>query len=111
MYDSDGVGVEIQAPLLAKPNSLRNSNGKVSKTKLNEYVRGWFGIENVIYEAYGRQVHAYLTVPEGVAYGAVLSALRHVGLRPETEYNRYNREHRRLSFTNISYFRAFGWNS
>lgn len=60
----------------------------------------------VCYEAYGRQVCGYMSTPEGMTRPAFESALEAKGCKVNRSYWPGSK---RVEVSNISYFKAFGW--
>lgn len=103
--DEDGDD-ETWLRLESEPEYLARS-GKISKSKLEAWCKrkGW---PMPSYEAYGRQVHAYwFKNPPNMDRREMESELESVGGKVSSEWNRGRPG---TSITNISYFKAHGWN-
>lgn len=86
---------------------LRNKAGKVSKKKLEAFCRSVGTPTMPSYEAYGRLVCAYVSVPAGMTRREFESLCEAHGLRTSPKWNRDSDLETEIE--NISYFKAFGW--
>lgn len=86
--------------------NLRQKSGKVSKKKLEEFCKE-NNIPLPMYEAYDRKVCAYwLSLKERGA--EIKQKLSEAGLDMSDDYY-YGDVGKGIEATNISYFKAFGW--
>jgi hypothetical protein len=102
--DDDGDETEWLI-LKSEPESVA-SGGKITKARLEAWAKkkGW---PEPSYEAYGRKVHAYFWKnPPGMSRQEMEAELESVGAKVE---RRWNKGQPGTSVTNISYFKARGW--
>ena len=77
----------------------------VSKRTLETVIlHGLAVVKKPTYEAYGRKVSAYLSVPEGVTREGFARALELKGCKVSRSY-----AGNALEITNMGYFKAKGW--
>lgn len=105
VVDEDGDEI-IKYTVIREPVYLAKS-GKISKANLEKWLqsKGW---PMPGYEAYGRSVHAYwFKNPPGMNREEFERALAEVGGRVDP---RWNAGKPGASISNVSFFKAHGWN-
>jgi hypothetical protein len=88
-------------------STIANKSNKVSRKNLNAWCEA-NGVSKPSYEAYGRKVCAYVSCPEGVTREELEAKLEAVGCKVNTEWYRGQAC---TEVTNVSYFKACGWNA
>ena len=85
--------------------TLANGSNKVTKSRLTKYLSESFKVKPG-FEAYGKKVHAYITTPGGMTRAAFEAVLTGAGCKVARDYNPGGRT---VEVTNVSYFKADGW--